>query len=144
MKWLLILCIPILGMAGIDWLKVIGTSTAPVPPEVRVVESEEAYVRIMSDLYGLTTEEIEADGKTFQRIKIPDEAWSQETADVGKPQIPYIRLLIAVPNTCDFDITVNPSDYYIYDDCSASGGQSFCLFIVPRRLGLRTHRNLLR
>ena len=86
-----------------------GSSESAVPPDKEVMKSDTSGVFIRTAVFGFTEEDTTVDNKDFKRIKIPEELIDQDTMRAGKPQIPFIRLLIAVPDSCDFNITVYES-----------------------------------
>jgi len=111
---LLSLCVT--GFLYGDWERVIGLSDSPVPPEKSVIKSDTLGLFIRTMFFGFTKEDTTVEGKNFQRIEIPGEYKDGDTTRAGKPQIPYIRLLIAVPDSCEFNITVYESDYSLFED----------------------------
>jgi hypothetical protein len=106
----------LLGILNADWERVIGSSESPTPPEKRVVKSDTLGVFIRTTVFGFTKEDTTVDQRDFQRIEIPAEEIDRETAKAGKPQVPYVRLLIAIPDSCELNITVDPSDYILLKD----------------------------
>jgi hypothetical protein len=99
-----------------DWERVIGSSEVPVPPEKDIIKSDTSGLFIRTMVFGFTREDTTVDEKNFQRIEIPEEYLDIDTTRAGKPQIPYIRLLIAVPDSCECNISIYPSDYKIFEN----------------------------
>jgi len=114
----------IAGFLGAGWVRVIGTSDSPLPPEKDVVRSDLSGVIIRTAVFGFTEEDTTVENKDFKRVEIPEEPIDRDTTKAGKPQIPYIRLLIAVPDSCEFNITVYESDYTLFED--------YLIYPVPR------------
>ena len=108
---------------GAEWQRFVGSSDAPIVPDKKVMKSDSLGVYIRTTVFGFTEEDTTIDNKTFKRVEIPGELVEQayqDTAPAGKPQIPYVRLLIAVPDSAEFDIEVNTygstqlDDYLVY------------------------------
>jgi WD40 repeat protein len=106
------------------WKRVMGSSSAPLAPEKEVMKSDTLGVFIRTTVFGFNEQDTTVDNKDFKRITIPEELIDWDTINAGKPQIPYIRLLIAVPDSCDFNITVYESDYILLED--------YLIYPIPR------------
>lgn len=127
MKKVLIICLLsllIVGSLCADWQRVIGLSESPIPPEKNVMKSDTSGLFIRTMVFGFTEKDTTVDDKDFKHIEIPEEYIDRDTARAGKPQIPYIRLLIAVPDSCEFTIAAYESDYTLFED--------YLLYPVPR------------
>ncbi|MCK4249891.1 PQQ-binding-like beta-propeller repeat protein [candidate division WOR-3 bacterium] len=124
MKKVLVLSVCLIGILIADWKRVMGSSDAPLAPEKEVMKSDTLGVFIRTAVFGFNEQDTTVDNKDFKRITIPEELIDQDTVRAGKPQIPYIRLLIAVPDSCDFDITVYESDYTLFED--------YLIYPIPR------------
>lgn len=119
MKYLLVLSMLMINVLGADWQRVIGSSDTPIVPDKKVMKSDTLGVYIRTTVFGFTEEDTTIDNKTFKRIAIPGELVQQayqDTALAGKAQIPYVRLLIAVPDSAEFDIEVNTHGSTQFDD----------------------------
>jgi hypothetical protein len=116
MKKVTVLILCITGFVFADWMKVLGTSESPLPPKKWVIATDSSFVFIRNETVGFIQEDTVVDFENFQRIKIPEEPVDYDTNNIGKPQIPYIRLLIAVPDSAEFDITVYESDPSLFED----------------------------
>ncbi|MBA7511274.1 hypothetical protein ES705_03265 [subsurface metagenome] len=124
MKKVLILCVCLIGFLNADWKRVMGSSDAPLPPVKEVMKSDTLGVFIRTAVFGFNEQDTTVDNKDFKRITIPEELIDWDTTNAGKPQIPYIRLLIAVPDSCEFNITVYESDYTLFED--------YLIYPIPR------------
>jgi len=102
--------------ADVNWVRVIGWSDSPQVPEKKVMTSDSTGIIIRTAVFGFTEQDTTVDNKEFKRIKIPEEPIDRDTLRAGKPQIPYIRLLIAVPDSAEFEITINESEYTAFDN----------------------------
>ncbi len=124
MKKVLVLCVCVIGILSAGWKRVMGSSDAPLLPEKEVMKSDTLGVFIRTAVFGFNEQDTTVDNKDFKRITIPEELIDWDTINAGKPQIPYIRLLIAVPDSCDFNITVYESDYTLFED--------YLIYPIPR------------
>ncbi|MCK4250754.1 hypothetical protein KAX97_04875, partial [candidate division WOR-3 bacterium] len=124
MRKILVLGVCLIGILSADWKRVMGSSDVPLPPEKEVMKSDTLGVFIRTAVFGFTEQDTTVDNKDFKHIEIPEEPIDRDTTNAGKPQIPYIRLLIAVPDSCDFNITVYESDYTLFED--------YLIYPIPR------------
>ncbi len=124
MKKVLVLCVCLIGILSADWKRVMGSSDTALPPEKEVMKSDTLGVFIRTAVFGFNEQDTTVDNKDFKRIEIPEEPIDWDTTNAGKPQIPYIRLLIAVPDSCDFNITVYESDYTLFEN--------YLIYPIPR------------
>lgn len=106
------------------WLRMCGSSQDPVPPQKQVTKLDTGGLDIATLLFGFTTADTLIDGKIFQRMAIPDEEIDRDTVHAGLPQIPFLRLQIAVPDSCTFNVGVEGAENDMVND--------FLLYPVPR------------
>ncbi|MGB3479704.1 MAG: C25 family peptidase propeptide domain-containing protein [bacterium] len=102
--------------AAAEWTKAIGTSDEPIPPEIEVMKSDTLQVYIRNTIFGFTEEDTTLESKDFKVISIPNEEIDRNPDHAGKPQIPYIKLLIAVPDSAEFDFIVYNTDHFLFED----------------------------
>jgi hypothetical protein len=107
-----------------DWKRIIGSSDIPVPPDKKIMKSDTLCVYIHTTIFGFTEEDTTIDSKDFKRVAIPDEDVDWDTLNIGKPQIPFIRMLIAVPDSAFFDLKIHSGDYTVFED--------YLIYPVPR------------
>ena len=124
MKSMLALSIFLMSILHADWKRIIGPSDAPVPPDKKVMKSDTLCVYIRATIFGFTEEDTTIDSKDFKRVAIPDEDVDWDTLNIGKPQIPFIRMLIAVPDSAVFDLEMHSGDYTVFED--------YLIYPVPR------------
>jgi len=124
MKNIVIFSIFLVGVMSADWKRVIGVSNAPVPPDKKVMKSHTLGLLIRISMPGFNEQDTTVENKAFKLVEIPDEEMDRDTMNAGKPQIPYVRLLIAVPDSCEFSFIVNPRDGYAFSD--------YLLYPIPR------------
>lgn len=98
--------------------------TGSAPPEKEVMESNDSEVFIRTTTYEYNETDTIIESKEFKRIGFTGEHIDCDTIRAGKPQIPYIMLLVAVPDSCDLEITCYESRYTIFDD--------YLLYPIPR------------
>lgn len=123
MKHVLVLSVLMVSLLSADWQRVVGSSDTPAMPDKKVMRSDSLGVYIRTTVFGFVEEDTTIDNKTFKRIEIPGELVQrayQDTTLAGRPQIPYVRLLIAVPDSAELDIAVKThgitqlADYFVY------------------------------
>jgi len=116
MKSMLALSIFLMSILHADWKRIIGSSDIPVPPDKKVMKSDTLGVYIRTTIFGFNEEDTTIDSKDFRRVAIPDEDVDWDTLNIGKPQIPFIRMLIAVPDSAVFDLKIHSGDYTVFED----------------------------
>lgn len=124
MKRIIILVIIMTSVLNAGWQRVIGWSDKSLAPKKEVMKSDTAGLFIKTMVYGFNKNDTTIDNKNFQQITIPESELDRDTTRAGKPQIPYLKLLIAVPDSCGFNITVYPADHILFDNC--------LLYPIPR------------
>jgi len=97
--------------ADAEWVRISGRSEVPIPPTKEVIKSDSSGVLIRNVVCGFTEEDTTIDSKYFKRIYFPDEHVLFDTSDAGKPQIPYIKLVVAIPDSCEYEISTNTGYY---------------------------------
>jgi len=112
-----------ISLISAEWLRMCGASPDAVPPQTQVIKSNSGSVCISTILFGFTANDTLIDGKNFRRMVIPGEEVDVNTGHAGMPQIPFIRLKIAVPDSCDFSISANSAENNTVND--------FLLYPVP-------------
>jgi gingipain R len=78
---------------GSEWVD-LNTGLASAEPDVYVLDSSNTRTLINVDLPGFWKMPAEASGQSFHALEIPGH---NSTLDIGKPEMPVIRVLIAVP-----------------------------------------------
>ncbi|MFO7639227.1 MAG: C25 family cysteine peptidase [bacterium] len=81
------------GSARAEWLAV-GSGTGGA--DVRIIEQSRSRTVVEVTLPGLEMERTEVAGDEYARLSIPGDVMA--TIEVGKPQVPKVSLLLAVPN----------------------------------------------
>lgn len=112
----------IIGAAGNwgDWIEIIGSSPdSPHTPDITIFHSDSTGVTIQTMVYGYMQYDTTIDSKDFEQINIPDGYLldcRDDTTVIGKPQIPYIKLLIAVPDSATMSYDIETSSYSVLKD----------------------------
>ncbi len=88
--------------AAQEWLPMAGTST-PEKPSATVYSSGETEAVISFSTNGFWVEDVIEDGKTFQALRFPG---YYTTREEGKPQLPVIIELVAVPGDAVVEVSV--------------------------------------
>jgi hypothetical protein len=93
------------------------TKTTPEAPIVNLTGSNNQSVSFTVEVCGMYKQNITEGNVTYQRVSIPSSGKQSET---GKPELPFIRQLIAIPECSDVTLSVNIiaqtsfSNYNIY------------------------------
>jgi len=110
--------------ADSEWVRLVGTSDVAAPPRKEVVLSATDEVQITTTVFGFTAVDTTVDGIDFKRLTIPGEPVDWDTSNIGKPQIPFVVLTVAVPDSAGMDISIEVSDHSIFEQS--------VLYPVPR------------
>ncbi|MGB7055866.1 MAG: C25 family cysteine peptidase [bacterium] len=127
MKHIFMLGLLVVNALSADWKRVVGSSETPLPPCKEIIISDTLGVRIRTTMFGFSEQDTTVEYKEFKRIEIPEELRQEsydDTTLVGKPQIPYVRLLVAIPDSADLEVTVDHYGYTTFDD--------YLLYPTPR------------
>ncbi|HER44256.1 MAG TPA: T9SS type A sorting domain-containing protein [Candidatus Eisenbacteria bacterium] len=90
---LLLICTAGWASAEKRWVSIDGTA-GPEAPKATVLRSSDTETVIRFDIRGFWLEEVTEDGIVYQRLSMPGYA---TTLDVGKPELPVISELVAIP-----------------------------------------------
>lgn len=112
-SWIIVL--GFLETASGAWVTVTGIAESMVPPTVNVFNSDTQGIYIRVAIPGFEMGDTVVGGQTYQRITIPDFI-SDVGNNAGKPQVPYINLSIAVPDSADIDVEIHTTEDKTYDD----------------------------
>lgn len=127
MKYIVILGLLVVSALSADWKRVVGSSESPLPPYKEIIVSDTVGVRIQIVIFGFCEQDTTVEDKDFKRVQIPEEL-RQESCDdttlAGKPQFPYVKLLVAVPDSAEFELTVNHRGHTVLED--------YLLYPTPR------------
>jgi hypothetical protein len=105
---------------------VVGT-----PPIVEVLESSNLRTVIHVTIPGMWVEDTLINGTTYQVLLIPDNGL---TGEVGKPQLPLVGSVVAVPSTSDVLISILDSMYMILEGYMVYPAQPATTMNEPCRL----------
>jgi hypothetical protein len=102
-----------------EWITFPGGSGTPGEKPIIIVESNSTDATVYTvQIPGMYRDQVMApNGMMFDSLEIPEYGW---TLDVGKPMIPVIRDIFAVPYDSTVDISITDvqeimlSNYYIY------------------------------
>jgi|GEM_PF-1282590 len=111
------------NVALAEWISLDGTSE-PTQPEVTVLVSNNSTTLIEYNLSGFTSERMFHNGFEYQSLRIPG-YWT--TLDVGKPQLPVVTKLIAIPEGARLSVSVVRSNAIVL------GGYNVFPFQTPLR-----------
>jgi len=103
-----------------QWISFDGLTTSAKEPEFEVNESSLSGVNFDVTVSGMSVREVEHDGVTYQRLAIPEYLW---TAQVGSPELPVVRFLVAIPECEDIILEAAATD--------SSSRENFKIYPVP-------------
>ncbi|NMC42612.1 MAG: T9SS type A sorting domain-containing protein [candidate division Zixibacteria bacterium] len=89
--------------AGDTWIGIAGHNATPEAPIVTVVQSDASATVLTVSLSGFSLEETLAEGKEYQKLTLPRHF---TTLDIGKPQLPAIREMVAIPAKAGVSVEV--------------------------------------
>lgn len=116
-KIILSIALSVIILSGAsDWVRVVGSAESPLPPDNMVIITDSSGLFIKTLTFGYSESDTTIDYKNFSRVNIPGEYVFYDTLKSGKPQIPYIKLLIAVPDSVSFNITTHDGESYLLQD----------------------------
>jgi hypothetical protein len=98
-----LICWAAIGWA--DWIELYGVNSTAQEPLKKIVSSDTTGITVRAVTYGFNESDTIISDSTYQRIAIPRSDLIWDTSMTGKPQLPYVTLLIAVPDSCDLSIT---------------------------------------
>jgi hypothetical protein len=97
-----ILVLPGLVFTQRDWIS-FTCNAVGTPPILEVVESNNLRTVIHVTIPGMWVEDTLINGTTYQVLRIPENGL---TGEVGKPQLPIVGSVVAVPPTADVLISI--------------------------------------
>jgi len=103
-----------------QWISFDGLTTSAKEPEFEVNESSLSGVSFDVTVPGMSVREVEHDGVTYQRLAIPEYLW---TAQVGSPEVPVVRFLVAIPECEDIILEATTPD--------STSRENFKVYPVP-------------
>lgn len=113
----MILALATAALADPTWVSFDKTASDGTTPDVKVLESSVAGTTIDFQIYGMWEEDLKVGEDIYQRLSVPG---TSHTSEAGKPMLPIINKLIAIPATAGvkFEITYKKDevlkDYIVY------------------------------
>jgi hypothetical protein len=96
-----------------QWISFDGLTTNAMEPGFEVNESSLSGVNFDVTVPGMSVREVEHEGVTYQRLAIPEYLW---TAQVGSPELPVVRFLVAIPECEDIILEATATDSTIREN----------------------------
>jgi hypothetical protein len=90
-----------------------GHDTVAVPPKLSVAESDSYFVAVQADIYGVTRADTTVDDTTYTILTVPEYGY---TTEVGKPMVPVVTALVAVPDSVEIDFSLAAYDFTTIED----------------------------
>lgn len=84
----------------------------PSKTEIKIVKSDKYGINLENtvDIKDLNIETVDVSGKEFHKLTLDGYEY---TTEVGKPQVPVLSILLAIPDDIDISIAVEDSSYKI-------------------------------
>ncbi len=96
-----------------EWIPLSGKSsdTLKIAPVIKVLNDDETCTQIQIDISGFLRKNITENGEFFQSLDLLSDIF---TIEEGKPELPYIAKIIAVPDQADitYEIVKNGETYH--------------------------------
>jgi hypothetical protein len=90
-----------------------GHDTMAVPPKLSVAEADSYFVAVQADIYGVIRTDTTVDDTTYTILTVPEYGY---TTEVGKPMVPVVTALVAVPDSVDISLSLAAYDYTTMED----------------------------
>jgi hypothetical protein len=90
-----------------------GHDTVAVPPKLSVAESDSYFVAVQATIFGVTRADTTIDDTTYTILTVPEYGY---TTEVGKPMVPVVTALVAVPDSAEIDFSLAAWDYTSIED----------------------------
>jgi len=78
------------------------------PPDVEILKSDLESIVVKVDLHGIKLERKRIGKETFQILTLPEYGF---TTEVGKPQLPVVRILLAIPHSGQVAMKILNANY---------------------------------
>jgi hypothetical protein len=86
-----------------EWVPLDNRNTLAKPPDVKLISDDASGTVIRVDLFGFSLGELVTDGRTYQAIDLLTE---MATADPGRPEVPYLAEVLAVPDKAAISVEI--------------------------------------
>ena len=96
--FLLAIMIAMPSSAIAQWVSLSKQNNQQKSPEVTLISSDKNSATIKIDLFGFNLNELVTQKGTFQSIDLLNDVYITETGETGKPALPYIAKVMAIPD----------------------------------------------
>jgi hypothetical protein len=86
-----------------EWFTFNEGISSPRSPEMRIVSTSNAGIVLEIETFGMEVREVSVEGNIYHMLRIPGCGYSVE---VGKPEVPALRELIAIPPKGEVSVSV--------------------------------------
>lgn len=94
-----------------EWIPLNKEMRTKTPPKVTLINDDQQGAVIRIDLSGVELKDMVADGRTYQVLDLLTETF---TSEPGKPEIPYISTMLAIPDQASVNIEVIATGEVMY------------------------------
>ena len=95
------------------WVVLSETSPWSEPPDSEILISALDSISLTLDVHGFEIEPVNHGGDAFQKLSLLGESF---TSDVGKPELPVVRMMLAIPDCDSYSLSVELGDSTDYSD----------------------------
>jgi hypothetical protein len=96
-----------------SWTTFMGHDTVAVPPKLSVAEADSYFIAVQADIYGVTRADTTVDDTTYTILTVPEYGY---TTEIGKPMVPVVTALVAVPDSVEIDFSLAAYDFTTIED----------------------------
>ncbi|KPL07935.1 hypothetical protein AMJ86_02395 [bacterium SM23_57] len=118
--------VTIAGFCFGEWIE-IGHAVGSEPISSTVLRSDDIRTDFTVSVHGLNSENIVINGDAYSRLSIPGEI---PTWEIGKPEVPKVVKLIAIPPTGDVELHVEAGNFSIFSGINVPPAQDDDLWDV--------------
>ncbi|HAW50560.1 TPA: hypothetical protein DCX16_06400 [bacterium] len=114
------------GIAQGKWLPFVDDSTKALVPEIKIIKDDPSGITLEANIFGADVDELQVKGaETFQLLSIPGHKY-RFTQEVGRPKLPVIQVMLAIPDDVEIDILLPISDSQLLT--------SYLIYPVPKQV----------
>ncbi|MEW6608354.1 MAG: C25 family cysteine peptidase, partial [bacterium] len=121
-------------ISNADWVAFKEGITSPTKPEIVVVKEDTSGITLDASISGMNVEQARSSElgarsegtETFQILSIPGHEYSF-TQEVGKPKLPFIQILLAIPDDVEINLSFISTSHFPLPN-------SYLIYPVPRQV----------
>jgi parallel beta-helix repeat protein len=103
------------ALPGSGWVVINGASPWSEPPETEILTSVLDSISLTVDVPGFEVETVYHGSDAFQKLSFLGESF---TSEVGKPELPLVRMMLAIPDCESYSLSVVLGDSTEFSDAT--------------------------